>query len=255
MHDPQPNPIPGTVITVREPASREFELGLVLSVTDREFDVAAVSEEIELATQRDSILPADIAGFRAAVFVDTHGLVLREQYGETLGRVSIGDGTPGWTGEGFPVGPPVLSDIDPRVAKRSEFTERWAPYWEPVASLRATQTFGELLARHRTLNGATAQDVSTAADIEPATVAALERDDPTVTAGVGPKPLAAVLRRLGVIFGAEAEARLRLMLLITSATAARPSVAYRAHRRNLSAQWPREDADRYVAAVRRHLAE
>lgn len=255
MPKPLRSPSPGAVIAVRAPACAEFELGLVLSATERELDIAAVTEEVWQATDRELLLAAGIAGFPAAVFPGVHGWVLREQVDEILGVATPADATAVWTGTGFEAGPPVLGEADPRAVIREEMAERWEPYFEPVVSLRATRTFGELLARRRSEIGAGLGEISTETGIDRAAATALESDDPNAFATVGPRALAAVLRRLAVILGVEAQSRLRAVVMGHGLTGSPYAVAHRTGRRRGNAKLVQREADRYIAAVRRYLED
>lgn len=242
----------GAVITVRAPNSHELELGIILAVTGRELDVAAVSEEFQRATDHHPILDANVAGFTAAVFPEAHGLVLPEQCGEILGTATPEDQSL-WTGVGLATGPPILAPTDPRSAFAAELSDRWTPYWEPVISLRATRTFGELVARARTLLNVEEKSISTEVGGNPTSVAALERDDPQAFLAIGPRQLAALLKKLPLIFGIEAQARLRTALMSRALPGMEHAVAHRSGRASGQVGAARRDADRYVSAVCSHL--
>ena len=65
------------------------------------------------------------------------------------------------------------------------------------------------------------------------------------------RALAAIVRKLALIVGVEAERRLRVALMQHGPRTA-PQVAFRAAR--IHADRTRRDADRYVSELRRHLA-
>jgi hypothetical protein len=255
MPDPSSTPAAGAVITVRAPGSCELELGLVRSVAQNELDVAAVSEDIRHATDAEPILSANIAGFPAAVFVDVHARVLLEQFDEILGIAPALDPSGVWTPDGLPVGPPVLAGTDQRLLIRDEINERWQPYREPVVALRATQTFGELLARARTTIGAELADIATSAAIEPSAVIALEHDHADTYTSVGPRGLAQLVRKLPMIFGTEARARLRGLLIAPGLSSAPQAVAHRTKPRPTPTSNVARDADRYITAVQSYLSD
>jgi hypothetical protein len=243
----------GSVVAIRAPATNELELGLVVSASPVEVDVIAVSEEARWATDADVLLPPAAIGFAAVVHRSIRSAVLPEQLDELVGAVDdptgIADGT-----TKLDTGPPVLSDVDPRRLAHEELSERWGLWWEPVESLRATRTFGQLLARRRAIQGLTPAAVAGAADIPAETIAAVEREEPGVFGSLEPRALAGLLRQLAVIVGVEAAQRLRLAVLDSAGgLSPQPQVSFRAQSHRARSDHARRHADRYVAAVLQHL--
>jgi transcriptional regulator with XRE-family HTH domain len=244
----------GDVVAVRAPASAELELGLVASVSPFEIEVIAISEETKYATDDDVILPADFLGFAAVVHQQVRRLVLPEQLDVLLGSLEDAENLANGTTT-LETGPPVLSEADPRLSLRAELVERWAPYCEPVESLRSTRTFGELLAKRRSAAGLERDGLAAVVGISAGSVTAVEHEDPHAFESLEPRTLAAVLRELAIIAGTEAARRLRAAVVATGGIAQPESqVAFRTRSGRGRSDRARHEADRYVAAVLSHLA-
>jgi hypothetical protein len=179
-HDLSPERTLGSVYAIHGPLSDEYLLGALVDWDEEEAVVVPVSHETRFATNWDLLLEQQLLGYRARAQVWNHGTVLVEQLDEKIAE--LGD----WAGAlatlyeavlesrelptPVPVGPPVLSDVDPRLLFQEDEGERAAVYWQPATLLAGVENVFELVRLQRDALGLDADEL----DVEPTTLEALE---------------------------------------------------------------------------------
>src|SRR5439155_16593470 len=139
--------------------SDEYLVGALVDWDDDEAVVVPVSDEVRYATNWDLLLEEQLLGYRAMAEVWNHGTVLVEQLNEKIGelgdRGSALEAMYAAALEGarlptaLPVGPAVLSDIDPRNAFHDQEGERTAVYWQPANLLAGVASVFEVVRLQR----------------------------------------------------------------------------------------------------------
>jgi hypothetical protein len=210
----------GSVYAIHGPMRDEYLLGALVDWDEEEAVVVPVSHETRFATNWDLLLDEQLLGYRAMAEVWNHGTVLVEQLNEKIAE--LGD----WSGAlttlyeaalesrellaSVPVGPPVLSDVDPRLRFQGEEGERAAGYWQPAILLSGVENVFELVRLQRDELGLEADEL----DVEPTTLEALERGTLDIGNEIPVPAFGALLRRL------QLDASRRLEQLVATAVLA-----------------------------------
>jgi hypothetical protein len=192
----------GSVYAIHGPLSDEYLLGALVDWDEEEAVVVPVSHETRFATNWDLLLDKQLLGYRAVAQVWNHGTVLVEQLNEKIAE--FGD----WAGAlatlyeaavesrelptPVPVGPPVLSDADPRLLFQEEEGERAAVYWQPATLLAGVENVFELVRLQRNELGLAADEL----EVEPTTLEALEGGTLDIGNEIPVPAFGALLRRL-----------------------------------------------------------
>lgn len=251
----------GSVYAIHGPLSDEYLLGALVDWDDEEAVVVPVSHETRFATNWDLLLEEQLLGYRAMAEVWNHGTVLVEQLNEKIAE--LGD----WSGAlttlyeaalessrvptPVPVGPPVLTDIDPRLLFQGEEGERAAVYWAPAILLAGVENVFELVRLQRDELGLEADELA----VEPATLEALEGGTLDVGNEFTETAFGALLRRL------QLDASRRLEQLVAAAVLAnyterletRP--AYARKRRGMRKRPEPESREQFAATYARKVME
>ncbi len=154
-----PQPALGSVYAIHGPLSDEYLLGALVDWDEEEAVVVPVSDDVRYATNWDLLLDEQLLGYRAMAEVWNQGTVLVEQLDEKIGELgewasalealytAAREGTDLTTP--LPVGPAVLSAIDPRNAFHDQEGERTAVYWQPANLLAGVENVFELVRLQR----------------------------------------------------------------------------------------------------------
>jgi hypothetical protein len=204
----QVHPQPGSVVLVAADTTDELLPAVVLTLGDETMTIAPLTAEVAFATEWDLLLGEAALGYRAAAQVWNLGTVLAEQITEAVGR--LGERELGQlqalaraaTQSARPpadvrVGPPVLSEEDPRLLVQDEQAGAARPFWEPTLALAGAATLGEVVRHRREELGLAAAELARLADGE-GWLDTLERDVLDLPRAVPSRSLAALMRRLGV---------------------------------------------------------
>lgn len=152
-------PALGSVYVIHGPISDEYLVGALVDWDEKEAVVVPLSDDVRYATNWDLLLDERLLGYRAMAEVWNHGTVLVEQLNEKIGELAEWatalealyaaalEGTELPTA--LPVGPAVLSEIDPRNAFHDQEGERTAVYWQPANLLAAVENVFELVRLQR----------------------------------------------------------------------------------------------------------
>ena len=152
-------PALGSIYAIHGPNSDEYLLGALVDWDEEEAVVVPIRDDVRYATNWDLLLEEGLLGYRAMAEVWNHGRVLIEQLNEKiseLGEWAValeslytaaleGADLP----TALPVGPPVLSEIDPRNAFHDQEGERAAVYWQPAYLLAGVESVFELVRLQR----------------------------------------------------------------------------------------------------------
>lgn len=146
----------GLVTTFDEPDNLVV---FVAAVRNGEAIVVPISDETRFATEWDLLIDENVLGYPAMAEAWNHGVVLVEQLSEALlsAPPAVGsnilalveatksDRLP----SGLPVGVPVLSQEDPRLAFEEEEAEAARGHWYPRMLLAEASSVGELISRRQ----------------------------------------------------------------------------------------------------------
>jgi hypothetical protein len=192
----------GSVYAIHGPLTDEYLLGALVDWDEEEAVVVPVSHETRFATNWDLLLEEHLLGYRAIAEVWNHGTVLVEQLNEKIAELGAWSGALTTLYEAalesrdvptpVPVGPPVLSDVDPRLLFQGEEGERAAVYWQPAALLAGVANVFELVRLRRDELGLEAGEL----DVEPATLESLEAGTLDIGNEIPEPTFGALLRRL-----------------------------------------------------------
>jgi hypothetical protein len=152
-------PARGSIYAIHGPLSDEYLVGALVDWDEKEAVVVPLSDEVRFATNWDLLLDEQLLGYRAMAEVWNHGTVLVEQLNEKLGELgewaSALEALYAAALEGselptaLPVGPAVLSEVDPRNAFHDQEGERIAVYWQPANLLASVVNVFELVRLRR----------------------------------------------------------------------------------------------------------
>lgn len=252
----------GSVYVIHGPLSDEYLLGALVDWDEEEAVVVPVSDEVRYATNWDLLLDEQLLGYRAMAEVWNHGTVLVEQLNEKIGELgewaSALEALYAAALEGaelptaLPVGPTVLSEIDPRNAFQDQEGERTAVYWQPANLLAGVENVFELVRLQR-------EELELEPDmvgaVDPSALEQLEGGKLDVGNAIPTAAFADLLRRLQVT------ASRRLEQLIAAAVVAtyrepldtRPALARK--RRGVRKPAQTVDRDRFAAEYARKVIE
>src|SRR5215218_6080007 len=121
----------GHVVLVRTPEGDELAPVITVGSSDDGVKVLPVSERVDLATEWDVLLDAALLGYAAMAEVWNYGTVLPEQFVQTVTAVptELREALTATVRAahrrepaplGVSIGPPVLSDDDPRLLFQDE---------------------------------------------------------------------------------------------------------------------------------------
>lgn len=159
-----PDASPGLVVQVSAPPVDEFLLAVVLFADDDELTVIPVSGQVQFATNYDLLLE-NALGFVAMAEVWNEGSVFAEQVTGGLGplpeelfdrlddlhEASIeGDAV----GDSLPVGPPVMSESDTRLAYQAQRAQEARMFFAPFELLTRAESFPQLITAAVEISGA-----------------------------------------------------------------------------------------------------
>jgi hypothetical protein len=153
-------PTEGAVVLVSSFVTDEYLPAAVVKVDDETLTVIPLSEEVDLASEWDLLIDANVLGYEAMGEVWNFGTALTEQLADQIGEL------PGATLEQLrdllraaisssdvpeksAVGPPVLGPDDPRLLFHDEEAERVHVFWEPTLALAGAASLGQLVAHRR----------------------------------------------------------------------------------------------------------
>lgn len=149
----------GSVYAIHGPASDEYLLGALVDWDDEEAVVVPLSDDVRYATNWDLLLEQKLLGYPAMAEVWNHGTVLIEQLNEKIAELGEAASAVealytkalegGELPTALPVGPRVLSEIDPRNAFQDQEGERVAGYWQPATLLASVESVFELVRAQR----------------------------------------------------------------------------------------------------------
>lgn len=121
-------------------------------------EVAPISDEVGMATDRDLLLDMEVLGYPAMVECWNAGTLLIEEIAEVITSLdetrwdqlvglieAVEDGR---EADDFPVGPPIIGEADPRWDFHVLESDRVRPHFEGASALRGIGSFAELL-RHQ----------------------------------------------------------------------------------------------------------
>ena len=195
-------PALGSVYAIHGPLADEYLVGALVDWDDEEAVVVPVSAETRFATDWDVLLEEHLLGYQAMAEVWNHGTVLVEQLNEKLAELGEWAGALAALYEAalesrelptpVRVGPPVLSDADPRVVFHDEESERVAVYWQPATLLAGVESVFELVRLQREELGLAPDDL----DVARSTLEALEHGEVDVIHDVPLPTFAALLCQL-----------------------------------------------------------
>lgn len=187
------------------------DLQLPALILDRKgplFWVAPISAEVAMATEWDLLLPAAILSYQAMVSIATVRPIRREQLLET--RAVLGAELWQWAQRlvdlhnesqhvpaEAPVGVPVLSEIDLRLAFHRDWAASQEPFWEPAELLGEAETFGALVHRRREQLNVDAAELGELVE-RPGWLGRLEGDRLDINAELPSRALAALMRELQI---------------------------------------------------------
>jgi hypothetical protein len=192
----------GSVYAIHGPLSDEYLLGALVDWDEEEAVVVPVSHETRFATNWDLLLEQQLLGYRAMAQVWNHGTVLVEQLDEKIAELGDSAGALATLYEAalesrelptsVPVGPPVLSEVDPRLLFQEEEGGRAAVYWQPATLLAGVENVFELVRLQRDELGLDADKL----EVEPTTLEALEGGTLDIGHEIPVPAFGALLRRL-----------------------------------------------------------
>jgi hypothetical protein len=150
------DPALGSVCAVMTPQRQERLICLVTGLEDGVVDVVPLSDEVEYASDCDLLLDASVLGYQTIAETWNAGALLVEQVDELLAEldhaawdhlVALLDGD----GEDDKlidvVGPPIVSEADPRWGFHSREAERARPFYAAAAELAGISGLPALLLR------------------------------------------------------------------------------------------------------------
>lgn len=255
-------PRSGSVYVIHGPLSDEYVLGALVDWDDEEAVVVPLSDEVRFATNWDLLLEQKLLGYPAMAEVWNHGTVLVEQLREKIAELGAAvaalealyaaalDGTELTTA--LPVGPPVLSEIDPRNAFQDQEGERTTVYWQPARVLAGVESAFDLVRAQREDLGVAPAALGA---VEPRALEQLEAGNLDLVNEIPVTALAELLHRLQVA------ASRRLQRLIEAAGSAayrepletRPAIARK--RRGMRKPAQAVDRQRVVSEYANHVIE
>ena len=186
----------------------EYLLAVVLTTDGRDAHVLALTDEIEMATDRDLIVASAFLGYEAMIQTSVAGDVLGEQVHEIRATLSSADAStlsrivgtsPMSPAPGS--GPAVVGEHDPRLLFRSEQQEQAAPFWRPALLLAGVATFGEFVGARRVRSTGASDALLDELDLllgGEGLMRRLERDQLDLHTEVEPARLVGVLARLQI---------------------------------------------------------
>lgn len=251
----------GSVYAIHGPLRDEYLLGALVDWDDEEAVVVPVSHETRFATSWDLLLDEQLLGYRAIAEVWNHGTVLVEQLNEKIAE--FGD----WAGALtalyeaalesrelptlVPVGPPVLSDVDPRLLFQEEEGERAAVYWQPATVLAGVESVFELVRLQRDALGLQADEI----ELEPTTLEALEGGTLDIGSEIPVPTFGALLRQLKVGASRRLEQLVVAAVLVNYADPLETRAALARKRRGMRKRPEPESRERFAADYARKVME
>jgi hypothetical protein len=206
----------------------------VLTTDGRDAHVLALTDEIEMVTDRDLIVAPTLLGYEAMIQTFVAGDVLGEQIHDILATISSADASTlnRIVGASAPAsapgsGPAVIGERDPRLLFRAEQQEQAAPFWGPAQLLAEVATFGDFVEARRARSTSSSEDLLDELDRllgGGGLMHRLERDELDLHTEVEPARLVAVLARLQIGLD-EGIARLLGDAISTSPSASPASLA------------------------------
>jgi len=251
----------GSVYAIHGPLSDEYLLGALVDWDDEEAIVVPVSHETHFATNWDLLLEEQLLGYRAMAEVWNHGTVLVEQLNEKIAELADWSGALTTLYEAalesrevptpVPVGPPVLSDIDPRLLFQEEEGERAAVYWEPATLLAGVENVFELVRLQRDELGLGADEL----DVEPTTLEALEGGTLDIGNEIPEPAFGALLRRLQLGASRRLEQLVAAAVLANYSERLETRPAYARKRRGMRKRPEPESREQFAATYARKVME
>jgi transcriptional regulator with XRE-family HTH domain len=252
---PEVRPSFGAVFAMRSPDLAELMLGCLVDNPDGEIELIGVTQQTDIATDRDVVLAPHHLGFPACLLPSVQGHVLIEQLDQHIGEIedTLLQQVLNGAFEGLTVGPAALSGDDPRRLAARGLQEDFDLLFEPARSLKSTSTLGELITKRRKAIRLTVPAIAEAAGVSPNQVAALEADELDLSASLEPSVLGGLLASLGVFFSRALAQRIKLALAVSAPYG--PTAVVRARRNARSPDNYRPDMDQYLALVERMMRE
>jgi hypothetical protein len=250
----------GSVYAIHGPLCDEYLLGALVDWDDEEAVVVPVSHETRFATSWDLLLDQQLLGYRAMAEVWNHGTVLVEQLNEKIAEFGDRSGALAALYEAalesrelpmVPVGPPVLSAVDPRLLFQEEEGERAAVYWQPATVLAGVESVFELVRLQRDALGLEADEL----ELEPTTLEALEGGTLDIGNEVPVPRFGALLRQLKVGASRRLEQLVVTAVLVNYTAPLDTRAALARKRRRMRKRPEPESRERFAADYARKVME
>ena len=254
-------PALGSVYAIDGPLADEYLVGALVEWADDEAVVVPISDEVRYATNWDLLLEQHLLGYRAIAQVWNHGPVLVEQLNEKLGelgergtalqvlyaavRESVAPAT------ALPVGPPVLSELDPRRVFQDAESERASLFWQPAQLLGGAASIFEVVRRRREELALAPE----ALELDAGTLAALEHGRLDFGSELPAELFATLLRRLKLSASRRLERLVVAAVLATHVDPIETRAAMARKRRGMQKRTAGASRERFAAEYARKVME
>lgn len=257
-----PEPGLGSVYAVRGPRSDEYLLAALVDWDGEEAVVVPLSDEVRNATDWDLLLEPELLGYRAMAEVWNHGTVLVEQLSEKIAELgeraaalealyaAALDGDELATT--LPVGPRILSEIDPRNTFQEQEGERAAVYWQPANQLAGVRSVFELVRVQRDELDIAPEELGA---VEPGALEQLEAGKLDIGNQVPVAALAELLKRLQVAASRRLEQLIAAAVVATYREPLETRMALPRRRRGMRKPAQTVDRERFAADYARKVVE